>query len=223
MIDHRLCAKEILREDAPQVRLALGGAQFGLNYGIANRLGVPSAPQVSEMLRCAIGHGICIIDTARAYGDSEQVIGSALETLGLSGGVSIVTKLDPLTALADCACSDDELCVAADRSIRDSLAALRSPRLDTLLLHRWQHRHWNRGALWRHLLRRRDAGTIGRLGVSVSSPEQAIDALTDQGVGALQLPFNLLDQRWLSAEFQSARMARKDVVVYARQRRILHQ
>ena len=205
-----------MREDARSVRLALGGAQFGLDYGVVNHAGKPSAAQVFEILRWAVGKGVSIVDTARAYGDSELVIGDALNSLGLVEKVSIVTKLDPLSYLGDGTCPDDELCVVVDRSIQKSMAALRLSRLETLMLHRWEHRHWNRGALWRHLLHWRGNGGIDRLGASVSSPAEALEALADEDVGALQLPFNLLDQRWLSPEFQSARMARRDVVVYAR-------
>jgi aryl-alcohol dehydrogenase-like predicted oxidoreductase len=59
-------------------------------------------------------------------------------------------------------------------------------------------------------------GVIGRLGVSVTSPTAAIEALNDPVVNAIQLPFNLLDHRWQAAGVDRFVRQRGDVVVHAR-------
>ena len=51
------------------------------------------------MLKTAIGNGVVYIDTARAYGNSEDVIGQALD-LGWSGRARVITKLSPQDAIA---------------------------------------------------------------------------------------------------------------------------
>ena len=55
--------------------MSLGTVQLGLNYGIANTNGKPEEKQSFEMLQTALDNGITSIDTARAYGTSEEVLG----------------------------------------------------------------------------------------------------------------------------------------------------
>ena len=50
-------------------RLALGTAQFGLNYGIANQLGQIFIDDAATILECAAAAGLDTLDTAIAYGD----------------------------------------------------------------------------------------------------------------------------------------------------------
>lgn len=76
-------------------KLVLGTVQFGLNYGIANKNGKPDAALVEDILLRAWELGIRTLDTAAAYGDSEDVLGRTLEKLGLNGKMKIVTKLLP--------------------------------------------------------------------------------------------------------------------------------
>ena len=59
-------------------RLALGTAQLGFDYGVANRTGVPAARHAETILSRAYDHGIRILDTSRHYGESERVIGRFL-------------------------------------------------------------------------------------------------------------------------------------------------
>ena len=56
-------------------RLALGTVQFGQNYGIANSTGQMSRSEVEKILELARLKGINTLDTAIAYGESENVLG----------------------------------------------------------------------------------------------------------------------------------------------------
>lgn len=58
--------------------MALGGVQFGLDYGVTNANGKVSENEAIAIIRHAITEGIQYIDTAAAYGDSERVIGKSL-------------------------------------------------------------------------------------------------------------------------------------------------
>src|SRR5256885_1717623 len=72
-------------------RMALGTAQFGLAYGVANSVGQVTIASVQQILARASAAGLDTLDTAVAYGESESVLGRA--------GVSnwrIVSKLPPL-------------------------------------------------------------------------------------------------------------------------------
>jgi len=123
-----------------------------------------------------------------------------------------VARLASLSARANRAIVE----AAVDASIQQSCEALGANRLNTVLLHRWQHHDAWEGAAWRRLLALRDRGTIGALGASLNTPTEALQALKDPDIKSLQIPFNLLDQRWRSKEIRQALAARPDVVVSAR-------
>ena len=65
--------------DSLSNKLAIGTAQFGLNYGIANQNGKVNANQIQSILDFAHEKGINILDTAKAYGNSEKSIGNYLK------------------------------------------------------------------------------------------------------------------------------------------------
>ena len=60
-------------------KIVFGTAQFGMNYGIANRSGRVVQDEVSSILNFAWKKGIKCLDTAEAYGTSELAIGTHLE------------------------------------------------------------------------------------------------------------------------------------------------
>ncbi len=68
--------------------LALGTAQFGLTYGIANQNGQVTRSAAKAMLQLAADYGIDTLDTAIAYGESETCLGE----VGTQG-FKLVTKL----------------------------------------------------------------------------------------------------------------------------------
>lgn len=74
-------------------RLALGTVQFGLAYGVANRVGQPSEDSAAAIVAAARRAGIDTLDTAIAYGDSERRLGE----IGVDGW-RVVTKLPPMPA-----------------------------------------------------------------------------------------------------------------------------
>jgi len=193
--------------------LVLGTAQLGLRYGVANSAGMLADSEAISLVRAAIAGGIRTIDTARAYGDAERRIGLALQPG--SPSTTIVTKLDPFDRIPGDA--SPELAVAAAReSIALSCRALARERLDVLAVHRAAHRRMWGGAVWRLLLDERRQGRIDRLGVSVQSPREALEALEEPDVGHLQLPFNVLDNRWVDAGVIDAISKRADVIVHVR-------
>ena len=197
-----------------QSEMTLGTAQLGSDYGVVNRTGQPSRSTAMAMTRHAIAHGVTSLDTARGYGESEEVLKQAL-TGAWRSRVEVITKLDPLGSLRPDA-GRDEIRAAVHESVRRSCLALGVKSLQTLLLHRWSHRTDWQGAVWQHLLELREAGLIGVLGVSVYHPHEALEALRDPDVKHIQIPFNILDYRWEGHGVPKAVMKRPDVVVHAR-------
>src|ERR1044071_6881943 len=57
-------------------KLILGTVQLGINYGINNITGRPTNQQSLEILKCATDNDILFLDTAEAYGNATEIIGS---------------------------------------------------------------------------------------------------------------------------------------------------
>ena len=60
------------------MKIGIGTAQFGLNYGVSNQQGKTSPLEVKNILNLALDHDIYVLDTAPAYGESEDVLGKIL-------------------------------------------------------------------------------------------------------------------------------------------------
>ena len=213
---------KLLKEISPEVvsshplnRFVLGTAQFGSDYGVANTSGQPAQQKVNEILETALSNGIKYIDTARAYGESEQVLGEALSLIRDSRA-AIITKLSPLD---DCPvnATTDIVSTYVEKSIYASCRSLRVRRIDTLMLHRASHLNVWHGAVWEKVLELQKAGVIYHLGVSVQSPSEALLALDYAQIEFIQLPFNILDYRWdpVIEKISQVRENRK-LVIHAR-------
>ena len=161
------------------MKLALGTAQFGLNYGISNTAGKVSDHELQQILRVAADKGITLLDTAQAYGDAEARLGMmSMEDF------QVISKLAPGITAA-----------TAQATVYQSLQQLKQPRLYGLILHRTQDYS---PELWQELQFMQSTGLIGKLGISVYTPEE-LDAwyAHDPLPSLVQLPANLLDQRFL--------------------------
>ena len=166
-------------------RIALGTAQFGLPYGIANKDGQVALPQVKAMLQLASANGIDTLDTASAYGDSEYCLG-VVGTLNFK----LITKLPVMPQ--DCG----DVSEWVRQQVIASLSRLRVTTVYGLLLH-WpgQLLSPNGTALYKALCELKDIGLVRKVGVSIYSPSE-LEALTSQFVFDLvQAPFNLVDRR----------------------------
>jgi len=187
-------------------RIGLGTVQWGMDYGIANVTGRPQSEEVTGLLRRALAAGITVLDTARNYGESEAVIGAALEALDAADRFLIVSKV---------LYRDGDAPAAVEASVRESLKQLRLAALPLCLVHH-AAQAWMPG-VWDTLLRLRDAGVIGRLGVSISeAPAATLRQLLDlEGVGAVQVPLNVFDTQALEDGLLAA-LRERGVTVFSR-------
>lgn len=195
-----------------QSPVVLGTVQLGLPYGAANADGMPDPDQSRAVLAAAAAAGISHLDSARAYGESEVRIGEGLRR-GLSEHLQVVTKVRPLDDVPMDATTGWGR-AAAEASIAESLRALGRDSLAGLLTHRALD--WRKPGVRDALVAARDAGTAQIIGVSLSSPDELLDLIEDPDLGYVQLPFNLLDRRWLADDVQAALAARHGLVVTVR-------
>lgn len=180
--------------------LVLGTAQLGDPQGDLK------SPDASKpVLGAALNAGIRWYETSPAYTNAEVRIGQAFRG---DRRAHVITKLGP-PALHDASrgAIEDEVTRACSR--------LNIGRLDVLALNSVTEMRMHEGRIWRTLKELRDEGTIYDLGVCVSSPEEAMQALADPAVTYLQLQFNALDWRWREAGVIDALAARPEVLVHA--------
>jgi aryl-alcohol dehydrogenase-like predicted oxidoreductase len=105
-------------------RLALGTVQFGMTYGIANQQGKINFVSATEILEYAYASGIDTLDTAIAYGDSEQCLGS----IGVKSW-KVISKLPKMPE------STPDILNWVNQKVHGSLTRLQLPKLYGLLLH----------------------------------------------------------------------------------------
>lgn len=76
------------------VKLCLGTVQFGMKYGINNQINrQPTWEESFEMLDLAIENGVEVIDTARAYGEAELILGEYFKRHKCLQKVRVISKL----------------------------------------------------------------------------------------------------------------------------------
>lgn len=177
----------------PPQRIALGTAQFGLDYGITNTTGRVGGEDVGRMLDTAWRGGVGLLDTAAAYGGSEESLGQALE--GQHGRPwRLITKTVPLRKNAITASDID----VVDQGFAASLRHLRTDGVETLLVHHAQDLLVPGGeALYAWLREQQVAGRTLHIGVSVYGGEETAALLDRFKFDVVQLPASLADQHLL--------------------------
>lgn len=179
-------------------RLALGTAQFGMNYGVANRSGQVSSDEVASILKLARKRGVDTLDTAMDYGSSELALGA-----NQVSDFSVITKL---SALPDDVADVDGW---VQTKMAASLARLRLDCVDGLLLHRPHQLLGAHGqSLSDALQRLKSEGLVKKIGVSIYSPDELDTVLQACPIDLVQAPFNLVDRRlhasgWMDKLHQS--------------------
>ena len=108
------------------MRLGLGTAQFGMDYGVSNEIGRTAFEELVRILALARERGVWVIDTAPSYGNAETSLGEA----GVEG-MAIVTKTPGLPRRPLSVADADYL----QDALNESLERLRLPRLQALLAH----------------------------------------------------------------------------------------
>lgn len=167
------------------MKLALGTVQFGLPYGVANTGGQVPEDTAKQILKHAREAGIDTLDTAIAYGVSEQCLGN----VGVEGW-RVITKLPAIPE----ECSDVTDWV--NGQFKKSLSRLGVNHVTGFMLHRPGQLLEPFGQeLWSAMQALKDKGLIEKIGFSIYEPAE-LDQLWKQfQPEIIQMPYNILDQR----------------------------
>jgi aryl-alcohol dehydrogenase-like predicted oxidoreductase len=166
-------------------KISIGTAQFGLNYGISNVNGQIQFDEAQEIIKYAKANGVRNIDTAIAYGNSEEVLGR----IGVDG-LEVFSKLPSIPN--DCSNLNNWLV----SQVSDSLLRLRISKLTGLLLHKSSDLFGPYGPLLIDCLESlKKSKLVDKIGVSIYNPSElhTLSSLIDLDV--VQCPFSVFDDR----------------------------
>ena len=182
------------------MKLALGTAQFGLDYGISNKIGKTSIFEVKNILQTAQNANINTIDTAPAYGNSEQVLGSTMNT-----NWNVITKTSQFISVN-----------SVIANVKKSLQNLELKSIYGLLIHNVDDIYQsNFSKLYQKLLELKQDGLVKKLGFSTYTPEQINNLLDNYNFDIIQLPINIFDQRLIQGG-QLKKLKERGVEIHAR-------
>ncbi len=169
-------------------RVVLGTVQFGLDYGINNKQGKPEHRASLEMLETAWEKGVRIYDTARAYGNAEEILGDFIRTHGLTGEIKVTSKLEPNIL------ERKEPTVAmAEEEIYETLERLG---IDSLHGYLYHTPHYVRIREMVDAFRGvRELGLTQKIGVSIYEENDALFAAKLDEIDHIQVPYGIFDQR----------------------------
>jgi aryl-alcohol dehydrogenase-like predicted oxidoreductase len=161
--------------------LALGTVELGLDYGISTpgeRL-KPDRRKAAELLHNALDLGINLIDTARAYGDAEEIIGETLRD-----------RRDEFVLVSKVGANPS----AVREAVEASLRALRTDYIDVMMIHCGADADPDPETAG-ELVRLRDAGALRFLGASVYGERAALAAIDSEWCDCIEIAYSALDRR----------------------------
>jgi aryl-alcohol dehydrogenase-like predicted oxidoreductase len=171
--------------------LAYGAMTIAADPGLSNG--------VAPSLLAALDAGVTLVDTARAYGPSEEIVGATLRAWG-GRPPAISTKVRSRARDAyrfACPVSEAYPPEAIRESVEASLTALGVERLDIVHLHQW-HYAWTHDLSWLEALHDLQAeGKVGAVAVSVQDHEHdaALELVSRGLVDGVQTILHLFESR----------------------------
>ena len=194
---HPMRYRRLGRTDLLVSEIGLGTVELGIDYGIrtGQTTNQPSEHDASRLLNRALDLGVNYIDTAAAYGTSEETIGQAL-----------CSRRDEYILATKCMHWYDEglpvteVQARVEASIDQSLRRLQTDRIDLIQIHgrdvsSLETLMIDEGGVYEALDRARQAGKVRHIGYSSYSEEASLKVLAHGGWDTLQIAYNIFDQR----------------------------
>ncbi len=183
--------------------MGLGCWQLGADWGMV------SENTAMDILRTAWEQGIAFFDTADVYGSgrSEEFVGRFLKEL--SGECFVATKVGRSPDLYPDRYSEKGVrsCVEA------SLRRLGVEALDLIQLHCIPTEVMAQGDVFDWLRRLQQEGKIKNFGASVESMDEALLCMRQEGLGSLQIIFNIFRQKPIETIFEKAQEKKIAIIV----------
>ncbi len=163
-------------------KLILGTVQFGLDYGINNLKGKPSDDTIKRTLDLAYNNGIEYLDTAEAYGDSQERIGFYHNSS--SNKFKVITKFSS---------SITKLSGDIETRVLQNLKTLDVDSLYCYMFHSFNDFDLFFDKFKSNLISLKNKGILNKIGVSIYTNEELEKVLEFKEISLIQIPFNLFD------------------------------
>ena len=172
--------------------ISFGAVEIGLAYGIPvdGKVEKPSEKEAHDLLHTALDMGINFVDTARAYGESEEIIGRALK--GRRDEYILATKSNHFS---DRGLSVKELQDAIRESLETSLRMLQTDVIDVFQIHNITKDVVERGDVLQVVQDAQKAGKIRFTGGTVYGVDDPLAVVEDGSWDVIQVAYNMLDRR----------------------------
>ena len=194
--------------------LGLGTVELGMDYGlrVPNAYEQPTETDAIRIVHAALAHGINLIDTARAYGESEAIVGRALR--GRREQVVLATKVK--TQGPDrIALSSDHLKQHMLDSLDTSLRLLQTDCIDLWQVHTIDDPFLSHADIAAEVFyAAKKSGKVRAIGGSTYGAAMPLKALSTDLFDVLQVGYSVFDQRQADETFPLA--AQKNVGIVAR-------
>jgi len=187
--------------------LTLGTVQLGLAYGVNNDKGMPSYEESSAILSKARELGICAFDTARAYGESEAVLGRYFKENPTDKTIITKARIDDV--------APERFEDALFDTVRTSLDKLGTERVNAVMFHNERMFDNYGDTAARALFKLRDEGLCELVGVSFSSKNNLDRYATDYKLDCVQIPANMFDAVGISDGI-AEKLSRQGTFVFVR-------
>ncbi|MEW5980049.1 MAG: aldo/keto reductase [Acidobacteriota bacterium] len=173
--------------------ISLGTAEIGMDYGFrgTRHYRRPDVHEAIYLIHAALDLGINLLDTARSYGDSERLIGLALKESASKPYIVSKVFVPPEALQMKSSALRQQIFL----SIETSLGQLGTDTLDVLLIHNTSAEHLLHSEVAECLREAQREGKVRFFGASCYDEEVSLEAIRIPGVRALQVPFNILDQK----------------------------
>ncbi len=173
--------------------ISLGTVELGMDYGIPvqGEHRQPSEAEAARLLNCALDLGVNLIDTARAYGGSEAIIGWALKSR--RNEYILATKISSLSWKEY---TGIELRKQVETSITESLRALQTDIIDLLYIHNATPELIQRGEIVEIMQRAQQVGYARFIGTTTYGEAAPLAVLKDGRFDCIQVAYNLLDRQF---------------------------
>ena len=178
------------RTSIPVAQVSLGCVEIGMRYGPpgAEPREEPRERESIRLLNHALDRGVNLLDTAAAYGRSEEVIGRAVAHR--RSEFTLVTKVEVQPEVPT-----ERIPLVVSASLDRSLRRLRTENVDILLLHSASAEVIAAGDAIAALESERLRGRCSWIGVSTYGSAAAEGALADGRFDCVQLAYSALDRR----------------------------
>ena len=188
-------------------KLGLGTVQFGIDYGISSVQGQVKPNEVVEIIDFAKSIGIENLDTAPAYGNSEEILGKC--------NISSFNITSKTRHFENLYINDDDIPLL-QHDLNLTLSSLKRNHLYGLLVHNAEDmKKTGAEKLIDGLQLLKKNGDILKIGVSVYDPMQLEYIIERFSIDLVQLPFNIFDRRMIDSGMFEI-LSKKKIEIHSR-------